>query len=313
MPPARERHGLPTPPETIEVPMSMTSDRRSFVRQGALLGGGLGLLRAAAGSAEPSSAAGSRNTTLDTIHDLHSTHGNFTDRAVPEDVLRAILQASVRAASASNMQSYSIVIVRDPALVKQVCTYKAPRMLLYCVDYTRTKASAEHLGLPYHADSVVDFVTGSINTALAAQTAVIAARALGVDSLLTNGIHRGDMERVFKLLELPETGCFPLIAVVLGYATEPPRERKGRLSGPGVVHEGKYQRLNRDQLDALVKQHDDPASHLALNDVWRQEGRKHYLEWFFGSWQARAAKPTTSETQMLRLLKRAGFIETQRT
>jgi len=90
-------------------------------------------------------------------------------------------------------------------------------------------------------------------------------------------------------------------------------KRKGRLSGPGVVHDGKYHRLTPDELDALVKQHDDPASHLALNDTWRKEGRKHYFDWFFGSWQARAAKPTTTETPMLRLLKRAGFIETQRT
>lgn len=284
----------------------MTSDRRSFVRQRALLGGGLGLLRSAG-------ADTTRNATLDTIQDLHSTHGNFTGKPVPEDVLQSILQASVRAASASNMQSYSIVVVRDPALVQRVCTYAAPRMLLYCVDYNRTQATADHLGHPYHADSVVDFVTGAVNTTLAAQTAVIAARALGVDSLLTNGIHRGDMERVWTLLDLPETGCFPLIAVVLGYATEPPRERKGRLSGPGVVHDGKYHRLTAEELDALVKQHDDPAQHLALNDARQTEGRKHYFDWFFGSWQARAAKPTTAETPMLRLLKRAAFIETQRT
>jgi nitroreductase len=286
----------------------MTSDRRSFVRQGALLGGGLGLLRAGTAGADAT-----RNATLDTIHDLHSTHGNFTDKTVPEDVLQQILQASVRAASASNMQSYSIVVVRDPVLVQKVCTYSAPRLLLFCVDYNRTQAIAEHLGLPYHADSVVDFVTGAVNTTLAAQTAVVAARALGVDSLLTNGIHRGDMERVWTLLELPATGCFPLIAVVLGYATEPPTERKGRLSGPGVVHDGRYHRLTREELDALVRQHDDPAARLALNDTWRKEGRKHYFEWFFGTWQARAARPTTTETPMLRLLKRAGFIETQRT
>lgn len=285
----------------------MTSDRRSFVRKGAVLGGGLGLLGAGNGAAEAAS-----NPTLGTIHDLYSTHGNFTDRAVPEDVLQQVLKASVRAASASNMQSYSIVVVRDPALVQRVCTYTAPRMLLFCVDYNRTQATADHLGLPYHADSVVDFVTGSINTALAAQTAVIAARCLGVDSLLTNGIHRGEMERVWKLLDLPEKGCFPLIAVVLGYATELPRERKGRLSGPGVIHDGTYHRLTPEELDALVRQHDDPTSHLGLNDNWRKEGRKHYFEWFFGTWQARAAKPTTAETPMLRLLKRAGFIETQR-
>ena len=293
----------------------MDEDRRSFVQRGALLGGGLSLLgvgTAAAGPGSDAPATG-KNATLDTIHALHSTHGNFSDRQLPEDVLQSILQASVRAANASNMQSYSIVVVRDPALIKQVCTYSGPRMLLFCVDYTRNKATAEHLGQSYNPDNVEAFVTGAVNTALAAQTAVVAARALGVDSLMTNGIHRGDMERVWKLLDLPESSCFPLIAVVLGYATEQPKERKGRLSGPGVVHDGKYRRLTKDELDALVRQHDDPAAHLTLNETWRKEGRKHYLEWFFGSWQARSAKPTTAETPMLRLLKRAGFVEGQRT
>jgi nitroreductase len=294
----------------------MRKDRRDFVQRGALLGSGLALLRANAAAAGALDAAGAAakttNATLGTIHDLHTTHGNFSDRQVSEDVLQAILQASVRAANASNMQSYSIVVVRDPALMKQVCTYAGPRMLLYCVDYNRLKASAERLGLPYHPDNVVDFVTSCVNSALAAQTAVVAARSLGVDSLITNGIHRGDMERVWKLLALPETLCFPLLAVVLGYATEQPAERKGRLSGAGVVHDGRYHRPTNDELDALVRQYDDPTTHLGLNESWRQEGRKHYLEWFFGSWLSRSAKPTATETQMLRLLKRSGFIETQR-
>ena len=215
----------------------MRKDRRAFVQRGALLGSGLALLRADAAVAGASEDAGAvaktANATLGTIHDLHSTHGNFSDRQVPEDALQAVLQASVRAANASNMQSYSIVVVRDPALMKQLCGYAGSRLLLYCVDFNRLKASAAHLGLPYHPDSVEELVTACVNTTLAAQTAVVAARSLGVDSLITNGIHRGDMERVWKLLDLPETLCFPLLAVVLGYATEQPKLRKGRLSGAG--------------------------------------------------------------------------------
>ena len=291
----------------------MRRDRRDFVQRGALLGGGLALLRADAAVADaPAAAAKTTNATLGTIHELHSTHGDFTERQLPEDALQAVLQASVRAANASNMQSYSIVVVRDPASMKQLCGYAGSRLLVYCVDFNRLQASAAHLGLPYHPDSVVEFVTACVNTTLAAQTAVVAARSLGVDSLITNGIHRGDMERVWKLLDLPETGCFPLLGVVLGYAIAPPAVHKGRLSGTGVVHEGKYHRLTREELDALVGQYDDPASHLGLNDGWRQEGRKHYLEWLFGSWLSRSAQPTAAETQMLRLLKRSGFIEMQR-
>jgi hypothetical protein len=155
------------------------------------------------------------------------------------------------------------------------------------------------------------FVTASVNATLAVQTAVIAAKSLGIDSLITNGIHRGDMERVWKLLDLPQTYCFPLIAVVLGYPTSEPTHLKGRLDGPGVIHHEKYRRLTEAQLEEQVRQYDDPERHLALDEGWKAKGYEHFMDWWFKDW-LRGAKPTEKETQMLRLLKRSGFVELRR-
>ena len=115
---------------------------------------------------------------------------------------------------------------------------------------------------------------------LAAQTAVIAAKSLGVDSLLTNGIHRGDLERAWGILGLPQRACFPLIALLLGYPKAEPARRMGRLRGSGVVHYETYRRATSPELDRLVAQHDDGRSNLALNDTWRAKGYSHYLDWF---------------------------------
>lgn len=281
-----------------------SENRRSFLKQGAMLGSGLFLAQSATGQIPAPPA----NETLKTIAKLRTIHGNFLDRPIPEEALQAVLQASVRAASASNTQTYSIIVVKDRALMKQVCSYQGGCLLLYCVDYNRLKASAESLGHSYYPGNIVDFVTASINAAFAAQTAVIAARSLGLDCLTTNSIHRGDMDRVWKLLDLPREHCFPLIAVVLGYPTQEPEYRMGRLDGPGVVHEGKYQRLTKDQVDEITRRCDDSEQHLALNDTWKKEGYKHYLDWYFKAWSG-GSKPTEKETQMLRLLKRSGFVE----
>ena len=293
--------------------------RRTFLKQSALLGGGLLLLgqqtqtvRAAdneiSRSAAPETLA---NETLKTIGRLRTIHGNFLDKPLPESTLQTILKASVRAANASNNQSYSIIVVKDRKMMNDLCGYQGGCLLLYCADYNRLKASAEHLGYAYFPDNVVSFVTASINAALVVQTAAIAARSMGIDYLITNGIHRGDMERVWKLLDLPRTYCFPLIAMVLGYPTEEPAHLKGRLDGPGVVHYEKYHRLTKEELEEQVRQYDDPEQHLALDEDWKAKGYEHYLDWYFKAWSG-GSKPTERETQMLRLLKRSGFVELQK-
>jgi len=299
--------------------MKTKSYRRTFLKQGAVVGGGLLLLgpefsSSCAADHQKNSAGGPPppvNETIKTIGSLRTIHGNFLDKPLPESALQTILQASIRAANASNMQSYSIVVVKDRAKIKAVCTYQGSCMLLYCVDFNRLKASAESLGYSYFPDNIESFVTASINTALAVQTAAIAAKSLGIDSLITNGIHRGDMERVWKLLDLPQTSCFPLIALVLGYPTEEPPYQKGRLNGVGVIHYENYHRLTKEEVADITRQYDDKERHLALNENWKAQGYNHYMDWWFKDWLG-DSKPTDQETQMLRFLRRSGFVELQK-
>jgi nitroreductase len=297
---------------------SVTS-RRQLLRNGMTLGSGLlaaaALPRRAAGEpASTPSTASAENETLKTIHDLRTTHGDFSSKQVPDKTIQTILDASVRAASASAMQSYSIVVVRDGPTIGKLTGYPGSCLLLYCLDYTRLVDCASELGYRYAPGSMEAFVTGSTNTILAAQTAVIAARSLGVDSLLTNGIHRGDMQRVWDTLGLPEQHCFPLIALILGYAVKEPAYRKGRLRGPGVVHRDRYQRLDKAQVEELVRQYDDKANHLGLVEDWDQKGHKHYLDWLYKDW-LRVADPspaTATETSIMKFVRKSGFVEGQK-
>jgi nitroreductase len=263
------------------------------------LGGGL--------LAAPILAGAPANETLRTIASLRTIHGDFSDKPIPDADVEQILGASVRAANAAAYQSYSIVVVRDQAMQRKICGYRGSCLLLYLVDYTRIIDTGKRLGYKYDPGNMEAFVTGSTSTILAAQTAVIAAKSLGIDSLLTNGVHRGDMERLWETLGLTQKYCFPLIALVLGYAAKEPPYLKGRLSGPGVVHHGAFHTLSVEETDAIVRQYDNKALHLGLNEDWDQKGYKHYLDWLYKEWLGRNARP--GETQILRRLRKSGFVE----
>jgi nitroreductase len=280
------------------------ASRRAFLRGGATAGAGFGL-GGAVGSETLS------NETIGTIRALHTTHGNFANKTIPDTTLRTILQCSIRAANASNNQSYSIVVVTERGMMKEICGYQAGCLLLYCADYNRLKASAEALGDTFDPSNIESLLLASTNACLAAQTAVIAARSLGIDSLLTNGIHRGDMRRIWKLLDLPETHCFPVIALLLGYAASAPAYSMGRLDGAGIIHNGKYHRATPAEVQEIIGKYDDKKLHLGINENWDKEGYKHYLDWYFKAFLGPRAAAPKQETQMLRLIRRSGFLDLQ--
>jgi len=156
------------------------------------------------------------NETLRTIHSLRTIHGDFSEREVSEANLTTALEASVRAANTSGRQSYAIVVLDDRAKMKKLFGYQGSRALIYCVDFARIRALAKHLGHEFDSDHIIGFITGTMDTMLAAQTAVIAAKSLGIDSLITNSLHRNSLDKVYEALKLPPTSCFPLVTVVLG-------------------------------------------------------------------------------------------------
>ena len=250
----------------------------------------------------------SANETLKTIHDLRTTHGNFSEINIPESQLEQIIQASIQAPNGSALQTYSIIVIKDRNKMKNLCGYRGSVLLLYCIDYNRLKTSAQSLGHAYNPDGIQSFITGSTNTILAVQTAVIAARALGIDSLTTNGIHRGDMQRVWDILELPKNHCFPLMALVLGYADQEPEYHMGRLDGPGIIHYEKYHKLTSDEIDSITQKYDDEDLHIGLNYTWRNE-HDHYFDWLFKEWLSRGE--LEKESQAFTFLKRSGFVDLQ--
>jgi len=224
------------------------------------------------------------NETLRTIHSLRSIR-SFSGKEIAKEDMTTILDAAVRAANSSGRQAYSIIVVEDEEILTDF--YGANKALVFCVDFNRIMDTAKRMSHPIAETCMIDFVTGTTDTILAVQTAVIAAKSLGIDSLITNKFtgynHDFDGEKLAKKLNLPDKYCFPLVTVCMGYPAEEPAYQKGRLK-KGVIHHGQYKRLSPEELDTVIEEYDRPQ-HLALID-FKAAGFDHYLDWFYTKWLA---------------------------
>lgn len=224
------------------------------------------------------------NETMKTIHDLHSTHGNFTSRPVDDEIVKEILAACVRGANASNRQGYSIVVIRGEDRVKKIlsCGASSPVAFVFCADFNRINDIGEYLGYQSDYDNLFDLMTAHTDAVIAAQTAVIAASSLGVSSLYTNSIHNADRKNLadlYRELDLPDRHIFPVTAVLFGYEDKGPDHRKGRLSDTGIVHYDRYKRLNEDQKEAIAQTVNDPDNHFGDKGACDT-----YLEFYYTKW-----------------------------
>jgi len=246
------------------------------------------------------------NDTLKTIGGLRSVHGNFSARPIGDADIETIIGAAVRAANASARQSYSMIVLEDAGAMRELTGYSSSRMIVFCVDFSRIEATSVRLGHGAFPVDLTEFVNGAMDTSFAAQTAVIAAKSLGIDSLLTNGIHRARLDRVYEILGLPERLCFPLIALALGYPAEEPHGLKGRLRGAGVVHRGRYCPLTDEEADSLIAEYDDESRNLGINPGWKDQGFGHYLDWFYTKWSGQT--PIEKERELADRLRQCGFL-----
>jgi nitroreductase len=250
------------------------------------------------------------NPTLETIHSLRTIHGDFSPREVSDEDLDQILTAAVCAANASARQSYAVIVIDDRQKMRELFSYQGSKALIFCVDFTRIMAAARFLGQEFDNTDIIGFITGSMDTVLAAQTAVIAARSLGIDSMITNGLHRNTLDKVYEMLNIPQTDCFPLVTVVLGYAQKEPAYQKGRLSIRHIVHKGQYHAPDETQLKEIIAEYDDHALHLGMTDNWEVLGFEHYLDWFYTKWTGKPASEKVARGKVLEFqerLRKSGF------
>jgi nitroreductase len=198
------------------------------------------------------------NETIAGLLDHRSVRGFLPD-APPPGTLETLIAAAQSAATSSNMQLWSAVTIDDPATRQELAAIagnqkhieQCPLYLCWIADLSRNErlSRSEHVdfeSLPW----LETFMVASIDAALAAQNAVVAANSLGLRTVYI-GAMRNDPARVAELLGLPPKS-FVVFGLCVGYADPAAKnEVKPRLPQSTVLH--------RERYDAAPEQRDRAA------------------------------------------------------
>lgn len=211
------------------------------------------------------------NETLDVLVSHRSVRA-FLPGALPPGTVEALIAAAQSAASSSNLQPWSVVAVEDPdrkarlaALAgHQAHIVQAPLFLLWLVDLHRLARIGEERGRSTEGLSYLETaLLGSVDTAIAAQNAVVALESLGLGAVYAGGIRNKPAE-VAQELGLPPQ-VFALIGLAVGHPDpDAPTSVKPRLPQEAV--------LFREQYDRDAQREAINAYNARLRDFQREQG-----------------------------------------
>ncbi len=186
--------------------------------------------------------------------DVPSTVAPLLDRRVarryrPEPVSDALLDGLLAVAqsapSKSDLQQYSVVVMRDPARIKRIADWigtmpwiaSAPVFLVWCADMRRGVRLCDMHAMPHANNNLDTFLNGAVDCALAMGQFIAAAELIGLGTCPISYV-RSHIEKVTPLLALP-AGVFPVAGLTVGWP-DGRRPTSMRLPPAVVVHREHY-------------------------------------------------------------------------
>ena len=220
-----------------------------------------------------------RSETIDVLHQRVSVR-KYAEREVTDAAVEAVLNAAFRAPTSSNIQSYSVVVVRDPktkaglakAAGNQQHVIDCPVFLAFCADLTRIEHAMTVNGHDISNNNLELGLVSSMDAALVGMSAYLAADSVGLKGVMIGGA-RNDPETFAELLGLPHR-AYCVYGMCLGYVDEVPTQ-KPRMAYSTVVHQERYDTSKTAAdvaaYDAELAQHYRSERRNTTDDSWSHD------------------------------------------
>ncbi|MFB5664119.1 oxygen-insensitive NADPH nitroreductase [Alteribacillus sp. HJP-4] len=197
----------------------------------------------------------------------HRSTRKFKNTRIPEEIIKEIITSAQWAPTSHNVQAYSIISITDQTLrveLAHLCgdqkyVKEAPAFFVFTADFYPHSLISRRLEVPFEMEETENVIVGAVDTALAAQNALLTARAYGLGGVMIGGI-RNHSEKVAKLLKLPEW-TFPVMGLCLGYPASI-TDQKPRFPLYGVLHENHY---DANDIEKAIVEYDERTLHYYSN------------------------------------------------
>ena len=178
----------------------------------------------------------------------HRTVRRFLPTLIPEGILETLVAAAASAPTSSNLQTWSVIAVRDKARIAKLAELSnnqkfintAPLFLCWLADLSRLERLGERLGVEMETLPYLEmYQTAALDAGFASQNALVAAESLGLGTCYIGGLRSKPLE-VAEVLKLPRN-VVAVYGLCIGYADPSAvTEVKPRLPQEVVLHHETY-------------------------------------------------------------------------
>lgn len=234
---------------------------------------------------------------------------NYQDREVAMSSVKSIVEKAMRAPTCGNMQLYSVVATKDPAMKSKLepLHFNQPAstgcnvILTVCADFNRFTRWCELSGAKPGYDNFHSFIVAMTDAVILTQQIVTIAEMEGFGTCYLGTVNY-NAEAIAELLGLPEL-VVPVASISLGYP-EGDEEQCERLPVEAVLHEERYREDSDEKVMDFFKSKDE---FLPNREFVRENGKESLAQVFTDIRYPEDLNKAVSET-FIRLLHKKGFL-----
>ena len=234
----------------------------------------------------------------------HASVRSFINKPVPDEMLHTILNAARRSPTSSNMQTYSIIVIRSPETRQKLAVLAGNQKHIeqcdvfvgFLADISRLENVSQMHGQPL-AKSLETTLVATVDAALVGMSVQTAVESFGLGAVMIGGM-RNQPQEVAELFGFPP-GVYMVFGMSIGWPVEEaaPATLKPRLPEELVIHHEQY---NPADPRPLIDRYD-----AELADYYGQQNRNQHSAAWSGPIAKRLNKPV--RPHLRQTLQEMGF------